>query len=190
MRVISGEYRGRRLKAVPGENTRPTTDKIKESMFNIIGPYFDGGECLDLFAGSGGLAIEAVSRGMDKATLIDKAPAAVKTIQENIAMTKETEKFTVIRSDANKVLDKLKEQQKSFELIFFDPPYAEQKIVAQIEKMLDYGLIAKNALIICEVDKKVDLPEAIQSLKSFRVAQYGMTKVVFYENLEEGEKID
>lgn len=187
MRIISGEYRGRRLKAVPGTNTRPTTDKIKESMFNIIGPYFDGGECLDLFAGSGGLAIEAVSRGMEKATLIDKAPAAIKTIRENIAMTKEEERFTVIRSDATKALDKLKEQQKSFNLIFFDPPYAEQKIAVQIEKLLDYGLIAPEAVVVCEVDKKFELPEVIQTLNCFKIAQYGMTRVVFYENVEEGE---
>ncbi|MER2180593.1 MAG: RsmD family RNA methyltransferase, partial [Desemzia incerta] len=108
MRVITGEYGGRRLKAVPGESTRPTTDKIKESLFNMIGPYFDGGNCLDLFAGSGGLAIEAVSRGMDKAVLIDKAPAAIKVIQENIAVTKEEEKFKVIRGDAARVIKNLK----------------------------------------------------------------------------------
>ena len=84
MRIIAGEFGGRRLKAVPGMKTRPTTDKIKESMFNIIGPYFDGGRALDLFAGSGGLSIEAVSRGVDQAVLIDRQYQAIKTIKENI----------------------------------------------------------------------------------------------------------
>lgn len=185
MRIISGEYGGRRLKAVPGKNTRPTTDKIKESMFNIIGPYFDGGACLDLFAGSGSLAIEAVSRGMEQAVLIDKAPAAINTIRENVAITKEPEKFTVLRSDANKALDKLHQQQKSFDVIFFDPPYAEQKIVSQMERLLELNLIARNALIICEVDKNVELPKSIQTLSSFKVGNYGTTKVVFYENTQE-----
>lgn len=72
MRVVAGEYKGRHLKAVPGDSTRPTTDKVKESVFNIIGPYFAGGSCLDMFAGSGGLAIEAVSRGIDHAFLSEK----------------------------------------------------------------------------------------------------------------------
>src|SRR5690606_38226907 len=134
MRVITGEYGGRRLKAVPGENTRPTTDKIKESLFNMIGPYFDGGNCLDLFAGSGGLAIEAVSRGMDKAVLIDKAPAAIKVIQENIAVTKEEEKFKVIRGDAARVINNLKSEQQVFDLVFLDPPYANNKFFLKLEQ--------------------------------------------------------
>ena len=82
MRIIAGKFGGRRLKAVPGMKTRPTTDKVKESMFNIIGPYFDGGNVLDLFAGSGGLSIEAVSRGADQAYLIDRQYQAIKTIKE------------------------------------------------------------------------------------------------------------
>ncbi len=84
MRVIAGEYKGRPLKAVPGDNTRPTTDKVKESIFNIIGPYFDGGYCFDMFSGSGGLAIEAVSRGIDHAILSEKNNKAIKIIHENI----------------------------------------------------------------------------------------------------------
>ncbi|MGQ4819874.1 RsmD family RNA methyltransferase, partial [Enterococcus faecium] len=77
------------LKALDGDNTRPTTDKVKESIFNMIGPYFDGGMALDLYSGSGGLAIEAVSRGMDKSICIEKNFAALKVIKENIAITKE-----------------------------------------------------------------------------------------------------
>ena len=96
MRVVAGEYGGRRLKAVPGMKTRPTTDKVKEAMFNIIGPYLEGGQVLDLFAGSGGLSIEAVSRGADHATLVDRQYQAIKTIHENLSVTKEEDKFTVL----------------------------------------------------------------------------------------------
>lgn len=189
MRVITGEYGGRRLKAVPGESTRPTTDKIKESLFNMIGPYFDGGNCLDLFAGSGGLAIEAVSRGMDKAVLIDKAPAAIKVIQENIAVTKEEEKFKVIRGDAARVIKNLKSEQQVFDLVFLDPPYAKQQIVSQIEALLDNNMLSPEALIVCEVDKKVDLPETIKQAQVFKSAEYGITKIMIYElvSQEEGE---
>lgn len=88
MRIVAGDFGGRRLKAVPGMQTRPTTDKVKEAVFNIIGPYFDGGQSLDLFAGSGGLSIEAVSRGVARAVLIDRQYQAIKTIKDNIAVTK------------------------------------------------------------------------------------------------------
>ena len=97
MRIISGEFRGRRLNAVPGMATRPTTDKVKESLFNIIGPYFEGGTSLDLYGGSGGLSIEAVSRGIDHATLIDRQYAAIKTIKKNIEVTKHSERFSVYK---------------------------------------------------------------------------------------------
>lgn len=187
MRVITGEYGGRRLKAVPGESTRPTTDKIKESLFNMIGPYFDGGNCLDLFAGSGGLAIEAVSRGMDKAVLIDKAPAAIKVIQENIAVTKEEEKFKVIRGDAARVINNLKSEQQVFDLVFLDPPYAKQQIVSQIEALLDNNMLSPEALIVCEVDKKVDLPETIKQAQVYKSAEYGITKIMIYELVSQEE---
>ena len=88
MRVISGDYRGRRLKSLSGDNTRPTSDKVKESIFNMIGPYFNGGEVLDLFAGSGGLAIEAVSRGMDHAVCVDRNYQAINVIKDTFRLQK------------------------------------------------------------------------------------------------------
>src|SRR5699024_12332007 len=102
MRVISGNYGSRRLKAVPGQNTRPTTYKIKESMFNLIGGYFDGGICLDFYAGSGVLAIEADSIGMDSAVLCEKHRPAIETSNESLKMTKEEERFTLLMSDNHK----------------------------------------------------------------------------------------
>ena len=88
MRVVSGICKGRALKAVPGNTTRPTTDKVKEALFNMIGPYFEGGIGLDLFAGSGGLGIEALSRGLDKVIFIDRDGKAIQTIHENIKTCK------------------------------------------------------------------------------------------------------
>lgn len=180
MRVITGEYGGRKLKAVPGNNTRPTTDKVKESIFNIIGPYFDGGVCLDLFAGSGGLAIEAISRGMDKAVLIDRDPLAIKTIKENISVTKESDKFDIYRNDANRAIDLLKGNKK-FDLIFLDPPYAKQEIEMQIKKIVDADLLNDEAIIICEVDKRTDLEENIGAATVFRSEVYGASKIIMYE---------
>lgn len=181
MRIISGEYRGRKLKAVPGKHTRPTTDKVKESIFNMIGPYFNGGHCLDLFSGSGSLGIEAVSRGMERAVLVDKAAPAIQTIRDNVAMTKEPEKFEIMRSSANQAVNKLSETNQTFELVFLDPPYAKQQIVKQIELMLTKNLLTHGALIVCEVDKDIELPENVSSAYAIKNVVYGITRIVVYK---------
>lgn len=97
MRVISGQQGGLRLKPVPGKQTRPTTDKVKESIFNMIGPYFDGGQVLDLFAGSGALGIEALSRGMDRCIFIEAQHPAIQTIRQNLSHTKLSERASVLK---------------------------------------------------------------------------------------------
>lgn len=180
MRIISGEYGGRKLKAVPGMATRPTTDKVKESMFNIIGPYFDGGKSLDLFAGSGGLSIEAVSRGIEHATLIDRQYQAIKTINENIAITKEEEKFTVYKQDAAKAIDLLKGKE-SFDLVFLDPPYKTQEIIDTIQKLNDSTLLNDRSMIICETDQHAKLPDDIPGFGMVRRQNYGITQVTIYQ---------
>lgn len=182
MRVVSGEYRGRRLKSLDGNNTRPTSDKVKESIFNMVGPYFDGGKALDLFAGSGGLAIEAVSRGMNYAVCVDKSYPAMKVIQENIKLTKEPEKFQTLKMDANQALQKLAQEEQVFDLVLLDPPYAKQQIIAQIEKMIEYQLLSEDCVIICETDKAVRLPEKIQAFEQVRHQVYGMSAVSIYRN--------
>ncbi|WP_043028815.1 RsmD family RNA methyltransferase, partial [Streptococcus suis] len=92
MRIVSGSYGGRPLKTLDGKTTRPTSDKVRGAMFNMIGPYFEGGRVLDLYAGSGGLSIEAISRGMESAVLVERDRRAQAIIRENIAMTKEADK--------------------------------------------------------------------------------------------------
>jgi 16S rRNA (guanine966-N2)-methyltransferase len=181
MRVISGEYRGRKLKALDGNNTRPTTDKVKESIFNIIGPYFDGGLALDLYSGSGALAIEAVSRGIEKSICIEKNFAAIKIMKENIAVTKEPEKFDIRKMDANQALNQLSKEQIEFDLVLMDPPYAKQEIAKQLKEMQQLSLLSSNAVIVCETDKTVDLPAEINDLKKKKETLYGITKVSIYQ---------
>ena len=101
MRVVSGNYGGRPLKTLDGKTTRPTSDKVRGAIFNMIGPYFEGGRVLDLFAGSGGLSIEAVSRGMESAVLVERDRKAQAIIRENISMTKEADKFQLLAMEAN-----------------------------------------------------------------------------------------
>ena len=180
MRIVSGEFGGRPLKAVPGDATRPTTDKVKEAIFSMIGPYFDGGRSLDLYAGSGGLSIEGVSRGLDEAVLVDRQFAAIKTINDNIAITKTPEKFTVIKSTADAAIQRLMGSQP-FDVLYFDPPYAKQTIVADLEKLLAANLIAPEALIVAETDQNANLPEDLPNFEFLKEKDYGITVVKLYQ---------
>ena len=127
MKIVSGIYGGRPLKTLEGKTTRPTSDKVRGAIFNMIGPYFEGGRVLDLYAGSGGLSIEAVSRGMSSAVLVERDRKAQTIVAENIQMTKEVGKFQLLKMDAERALEQLSGE---FDLIFLDPPYAKEQIVA------------------------------------------------------------
>ncbi len=107
MRVVSGEYGGRTLKTLEGKNTRPTGDKVRAAIFSMLGQYFEGGLVLDLYSGSGGLAIEAISRGCDRAIMVEKDRQAQQVIQTNIDMTKDNERFTLMKMTSDKAISLL-----------------------------------------------------------------------------------
>ena len=177
MKIVSGTYGGRPLKTLGGKTTRPTSDKVRGAMFNMIGPYFDGGRVLDLYAGSGGLSIEAVSRGMEQAVLVEKDRRAQAIIASNIQMTKESYKFQLLKMEAHQALNQL---QGTFDLIFLDPPYAKEQIVADIEALAERGLLGEEVMVVCETDKAVDLPEEIACLGIWKEKIYGISKVTVY----------
>lgn len=177
MKIVSGTYGGRPLKTLEGKTTRPTSDKVRGAMFNMIGPYFDGGRVLDLYAGSGGLSIEAVSRGMEEAVLVEKDRRAQAIIASNIQMTKESHKFQLLKMEAHQALSQL---QGTFDLVFLDPPYAKEQIVADIEALAERGLLGEEVMVVCETDKAVDLPEEIACLGIWKEKIYGISKVTVY----------
>ena len=177
MKIVSGTYGGRPLKTLEGKTTRPTSDKVRGAMFNMIGPYFDGGRVLDLYAGSGGLSIEAVSRGMEQAVLVEKDRRAQAIIASNIQMTKESHKFQLLKMEAHQALNQL---QGTFDLVFLDPPYAKEQIVADIEALAERGLLGEEVMVVCETDKAVDLPEEISCLGIWKEKIYGNSKVTVY----------
>ncbi|PRY83880.1 16S rRNA (guanine(966)-N(2))-methyltransferase RsmD [Alkalibacterium olivapovliticus] len=181
MRVISGEYGGRTLKSLKGTTTRPTTDKVKEAVFHIIGPYFDGGTVLDLYSGSGSLGIEAVSRGMSTAYLVDKNGEAISVIDENIRMTKEESKFVVWRKTDHQALAELKRTDKKLDLVLLDPPYAHEELNSILQKLIDFDLLNESALIVCETDKRVSIDFGDESLELYKEKVYGASKITFFE---------
>ncbi|MBM6697958.1 16S rRNA (guanine(966)-N(2))-methyltransferase RsmD [Streptococcus alactolyticus] len=177
MRVVAGTFGGRPLKTLDGKITRPTTDKVKGAIFNMIGPYFDGGRVLDLFSGSGSLAIEAISRGMDEAVLVERNRQAQAIITENIKMTKAQNQFHLLKMDANKAIGVLK---GPFDLVLLDPPYAKEDIIKNITDLEDAGLLSEEVMIVCESDKAVDLPEEISHFGIWKQKTYGISKVTVY----------
>lgn len=119
MRVIAGEHRGRKLAAVPGSGTRPTTDKVKESIFNMIGPYFDGGWALDLYAGTGSLGIEALSRGADKAVFVERDAKAFSVVKQNVSACRLDAYAEMYRMDADRAIRQLAKREQPFDLVFW-----------------------------------------------------------------------
>ena len=143
----------------------------------MIGPYFEGGRVLDLYAGSGGLSIEAVSRGMASAVLVERDRKAQAIVVENIQMTKEVGKFQLLKMDAERALEQVSGE---FDLIFLDPPYAKEQIVADIEKMAERALFSEDVMVVCETDKAIELPEEIACLGIWKEKIYGISKVTVY----------
>jgi len=180
MRVVSGTLKGRTVKAVKGANTRPTSDKIKESIFNIIGPYFDGGNALDLFGGSGNLAIEALSRGIDRAILVDRDNGALATIRSNIQELGLDDRTEVYRNDAFKALKALTKRDIAFDLVFLDPPYKGQKITEIMAFIHEHGLLNPDGIIMAECLKEDALPEAVGDIRQVRREIYGITAITIY----------
>lgn len=180
MRVVSGKYKGKSLRAVPGSSTRPTTDKVKEAIFNIIGPYFDGGMGLDLFAGSGGLGIEALSRGVENMIFVDRDSKAIQTIHENLRTCGIEDEAEVYRNDANRALKAIIKRDIVFEYIFLDPPYAKQQLKEILETIDKNKLLSQNGVIVCEHSSDVSMPIKIENLNQIKKETYGIITISIY----------
>ncbi len=177
MRIIAGNFGGRPLKTLEGKTTRPTSDKVRGSIYSMIGPFFSGGRVLDLYAGSGGLSIEAISRGMEQAVLVERDRRAQAVIEANIQMTQAPDQFHLLKRDAKQVLPTLTGQ---FDLVLLDPPYAKEEIVKTIGKLQEHDLLSPEVMIVCETDKSVDLPETLGDLRLWKQKVYGISKVTVY----------
>jgi len=184
MRVIAGEFKGRQIGAVKGDDTRPTTDKVKESMFNMLGQFFDGGRALDLFAGSGNLGIEALSRGVDSTIFIDHNFSAIKVIKENIAQLKLQERTEVYRNDAFKALNVLGKKECKFDLIFLDPPYGKVSVTHLLEVVLEHNLLNDEGLIMCEYGAGTNVSYDESLLRQVRHEVYGTIEILILEKVE------
>lgn len=176
MRVITGSAKGKRLSAPEGKDTtRPTAERVKEGMFSAIQFLLEEAEVLDLFAGSGQLGTEALSRGAKKAVFVDNAKEAVACIRENLANCGLSGKSYVHQTDVQSYLAGARE---TFDIVFLDPPYAEEAIPALLPQV--EPLVKPGGIVFCEVSKRSDLPESAGGLHVYKEYRYGRTKIVQY----------
>ncbi|CDZ99391.1 Ribosomal RNA small subunit methyltransferase D [Jeotgalicoccus saudimassiliensis] len=149
MRIISGKYKAKKLNTLKSNDTRPTSDKVRESVFSMLGSI--EGSVLDLFGGTGGLAIEALSRGADSAMIIDGAGDAIKIIKENTKGIDEP--VEIFRNDYRRALKAMGKREKSFDLIFLDPPYNKKLIDKSLELIEEYNILHDGGRIVAEAGK-------------------------------------
>lgn len=181
MRVIAGQARSLKLKTPPGDEVRPTTDRIKETLFNMIAPSIYGCDFLDMFAGSGGIGIEALSRGAQSVCFVENARASLACIEENLVHTR-LEGGTVYKSDAVNAVSRIYHDGKKFDIVFMDPPYnngLEQKVLEQISQ---YDILKEDGIIIVEASEKTEF-DYLEGLgfKIQREKIYGSNKHVFIQ---------
>ena len=180
MRVISGKYRGRNIKGFDIDGTRPTMDRVKESIFSTIQNYISESVVLDLFSGSGNLGIEAISNGSKSCYFIDNNSEAIKVINENINSLKIDNAYTK-KCDYNEALDYFKNNSIVFDLIFLDPPYKFNYIDEIISFILNNKLINQNGLIICEFEN--DIKKEYDNLKIIKEKKYGYKQVIIFKKI-------
>lgn len=180
MRVITGKAGGLRLESVRGDLTRPTSDRVKESLFSILMPYLPDAQLLDLYAGSGQLGIEALSRGAKGATFVDRSPQAVKVIRTNLERTQLAPLAQVWRSDAVSALKRLSTDGRKFDLIFVDPPYGQGLVERTLDHLDQQNLLMPGGLIIVEHTMKEEMARELQNLTLTRQTHYGETVISMF----------
>ena len=183
MRVIAGEFRGRRLVSPDNYDIRPTSDKVKEAVFSILYPYiYEGSVFMDVFAGSGGMGLEALSRGVKRAYFSDQSRESLRIVKENVALCRAQDRSILLAGDFRSNIARVKEKVDFF---FVDPPYADGFILPAVDAILDAGNLADGGLIVCEHDKRDPLPQEYRGLELIKERTYGKTAISIYGKVEE-----
>lgn len=180
MRIISGQYKGRRLQSISGTAVRPTADQVREALFNILSQKVAGSCVLDLFAGTGALGVEALSRGARCAVFVDNASRPLTVLRKNLHQFSLLSQSRVIRWDISKNLNCLKPLQNRFDLVFMDPPYHNNLVPVALSNLLRVHCLAPGATIVAEHERHFDIapPDASISITDRR--RYGQTSLTFF----------
>ena len=182
MRVIAGKAKGHMLIAPKGMSTRPITDMIKEALFSAWQMQISGADFLDLFAGSGSMGIEAISRGAKRVVFVEKNAAAVEVIKRNFKACGFTEGYNVYKDDVFRRIDSLKQEQEQFDIIYIDPPFTVEKVFLPIMEILSDGkLLKENGILVIRTKKEKQMPEKIGKLRKYKYKSYGISGIHSYE---------
>ncbi|MCH5584953.1 16S rRNA (guanine(966)-N(2))-methyltransferase RsmD [Shimazuella sp. AN120528] len=177
MRIIAGSAKGIRLKMVPGNHVRPTADRVKESLFSVIGPFFDGGKGLDLFTGTGSLGLEAISRGMDQVYFVDQSAVSLRIARENAVHCGFSDQAVFLRRDARSVLKYFATKSLQFDLIFLDPPYHENLLQPVLSLIQEKSLLSPEGLLVVEHPHTLSILSSDSSFVTSRELSYGDTTI-------------
>ncbi len=188
MRIIAGDYKGRKLEAPRDNDIRPTSDKVKEAIFSILMPYIEDGVFLDLFAGTGGLGLEALSRGAEFCYFCDKERTAVSIIKKNIEMCRAEEYSKVILGDYMKALHRL--EGEKVDVILVDPPYHSNLYEKVLKEVDSLDLLRDDGIIVTEHPKELVLPEREGALVKTKERNYGKIFLSLYEKEMKGNPAD
>ncbi|MCT4594887.1 MAG: 16S rRNA (guanine(966)-N(2))-methyltransferase RsmD [Anaeromicrobium sp.] len=184
LRVISGRAKGRRLNSPKGTNTRPTTDRVKESVFSIINFYIRDSKVLDLFAGTGALGIEAISRGAEYGVFVDNDKNSIEVIKENLENLGFQRESSVLYCDVDAAISNLSSKGEVFHIIFMDPPYLKGFIEPSLEKIYDSNILSDDGIVLIEHDLKDILSENIAGFYKYKEKKYGNTLISIYKKEE------
>ena len=175
---MGGEARGRSLRAVPGSGTRPTADRVRQSLFDALGQRMDGLAVLDLYAGTGALGLEALSRGAARATLVESDARACGVIFHNLAALRYEDRCRVLREELPAALARLRGEK--YDLVFSDPPYALRAAASTLEALRESDLLAPGARVVLEMDRREPAPPAAAPLQLSDERRYGDTRVLVF----------
>lgn len=176
MRIIAGKYRSRTVKSVPGTETRPTSDKIKGAVFSSLQQNLENGAMLDCYSGTGNMALEALSRGMSYATMVDMNRQAIMTIKENVKSL-QVKNCEVLQGSIFSILPKLK---YTYRFVYVDPPYAKQENERLLHMLDQYGLVEEEGHVVIESTKEDTFADEVGCFKKVREKLYGITKITYY----------
>ena len=185
MRIIAGKARGRKLLSPATMETRPTLDRVKESMFSMIQAYIVDAEVIDVFAGTGSLGLEAASRGAKECYLVDKSPVTFPILKKNIENLGFKDLCTALNTDAYSALRSLAARNKIFDLIFIDPPYLKNLIPEAMEIIDEKSMLDPDGLIVTKIDTSEEIFQGTRRIKLTRTKVYGNTTVCLYKMEDE-----
>ncbi len=180
MRIVAGEFKGRKIEAPGGYDVRPTTEKVKEAMFSMLSDLIPDSVCCDLFSGTGNLGLEAISRGALRCVFCDNSGESVRLIKRNIEYCRAGDRALVVPGSFEKCLKKMYEEDIGADIFFLDPPYREGLYERCLELIGELGLLKEGGVIICEHARSDGFPEEIMGFRKFKEKNYGSITLSLY----------